>query len=420
MRQLFAVFLWAFAQVPVMSSAAVARHATPIPYRGELVSQQTVQLDNQVEATTYLYKQSEWILKSIPQSAMLSQQMDREARQLPESERLKTMDKFEDYTQIWIVSLHKYPQATAELKRFLQPLDKPNRFHRELAYLGHNQTEAWYAYMPIYEWTSLQKEAGLTDGDDRLAAAVRGLTLDDQGSRTRNSTSWILTEAGARALPYLEPLLSTTNDTTALNVIATIQAREATELLVRIAKGPNQQQARTVSHLLKHFPHPAAKELYFHWLEAQAGKEPVYELLLICAKLDEPRTAKYLPRILDHPKTLREFRLAFELSRTANHRPISPQLLQWEQEIKSYGYASSTNYNQTRVDAAAAKLMDSPDSEAAAVIGLSLVAATTKGDWRPANQAGIRILKGVPAGETTARRIAASVEDPALKEKLNW
>jgi hypothetical protein len=395
-----------------------AQQAPNIPYNCDLVLQQTVRLNNQVQAESYLFKKTEWLLKSVPQSFLLSSQMDKEARQLTEPERIKVMDKFEDHTQIWTVSLQKYPQANADLKSLLHPTEQSNRYHRELAYLGHDQTQAWYAYMPIYQWTELQRTLKLAGGDDPLEAAARGLAVNDLGTMTRNSVGSIFYEAGPKAVPYLEKLLHTTDAVAALNVLATIQTKEATQLMIKTATESNQEQAKSARNLLQFYPRPDANEIYFQWLDDQAGKEPLDQLLQVCSNLDAKRTTKFLPRILENPKSLREYRLTFELTRTASGQGIPKRLLELEQEIKTFGYASSTNYDQAKVDDAVAEVLRSSDPEAAAVIGLSLAAATTKGDWRPANHAGVSILKGIKNGEKTGRRIAESVGDPWLKEKL--
>ena len=55
-----------------------------------------------------------------------------------------------------------------------------------------------------------------------------------------------------------------------------------------------------------------------------------------------------------------------------------------------------------------------------AVIAVSLATAKTKGDWRPANDAGVDILRALPGGQgrRLARRVADSIPEAWYKEML--
>jgi len=238
---------------------------------------------------------------------------------------------------------------------------------------------------------------------------------------TRASAEELLTEAGAKAIPYIKQILASTNFALGLSALGPMQAKEASELLVETAASQDKTLAGAARSTLQAYPRPEAETLYFKWLNEDAGRKPVFELLAACEKIAPNKIAPYLPRILESPKSVYEFRHAFELSRSLTGKSLSPGLIKLEQQIREFGYASSDHYDQAKVDQAVSGILKSDDVEAATVIGISLAVATTKGDWRPANKAGMTILRGLPAGYglKTAKRVADSIPDESLKEKLS-
>ena len=73
------------------------------------------------------------------------------------------------------------------------------------------------------------------------------------------------------------------------------------------------------------------------------------------------------------------------------------------------------------MEVAAAILIRAEDVDAAACIGVSLALATTKGDWGPANQAGLAVLRGLPdgRGRQMARTLYDSCDDAWVRERLS-
>lgn len=423
-----------FSRIILLLALGSARPAPAIPDLSDLLDRVRESLPRQeilrgpapvtwpggVQGETVVFRQTTWELKDPPQSAAVSGRMQTEAMNLPQSERLKRMNRIEDHMQMWFVSLTRYPQAGAGLKARLQPLSLTNRFFRETAFLGQKDGWACYAYMPIYHWIYLQKKLELQGGDDPIPAAARGLTIHDQGGMTANSMEWILAKAGLRALPHLERVVQTTNYSRALRVLGLIPGKESTRLLEKYCSSPNPNIAKAARNSLIYYPHPEAGELYFHWLNEDAGNVPVYRLLMTCAEVNEARLGSFLPRILARPRSRQEFRHAFELSRTLEGQPIPKALLQAEKDIKTYGYKSGENYAPEKVDAAAAILAQSEDIEAAAQIAVTLACATTKGDWTPANLAGLAVLKQLPGnrGVETARLLYLHCDDDWVSGQL--
>ena len=327
---------------PVLASVTnLLRATTPEPLR-------EVKLPGDVTARTAIIRRTQWDLKHYPQSSKLGEQWRREAMALPEAERHALMNRFDDFSQLWVVPLDAYPGAGAALKATLPPCAQTNRYHREFAFLGKGAGFAWYGLMPIHDWTRVQKELQLTEGDDPLAAAVRGISVNDPGSMTRNSAEGMLAVAGSRAIPYLREILASTNFSRALYTLGWTKGDEATVLLLEAAISTNRDMAAAARHVLEWQPRPAAESLYLQWLEQDAGKKPVTQLLQACEQLDSNKLARYLPRIIESPQSVREFRHAFEMLRSSSGKPIPAGLLKLEEEIKSAGDASSTNFDQAK------------------------------------------------------------------------
>ncbi len=379
-----------------------------------------VLLPGGMKAETVVLRETRWELKNMPQGAELGSRWERDAMKLPEADRLKIMNRTDNHTQMWFVRLADHPEAGAGLKSVLPPNSQGNEYHCEVAFLGKASGCAWFGFMPIYEWILLQRELGFREGDDPLPAAARGLSIEDRGSMTANGAEGILVTAGARSLPWLKPVLAGTNYSRALRVLSLIPNQDATDVLLKYAYANDPEIAARARYYTIIQPRADAEKFYFEWLERDAGRVDVLNLLRACAKVNKPRLAPFLPRVLAAPHSIHELRLAFELSRSLAGKEIPADLLQAEETIKRHGYKSGPNFNQQKVDEAVAGLVGADDVDSAACIGLSLALATTKGDWRAANEAGCVILQSLPnqRGRQMAKTLDAACDDLNVKERL--
>ena len=380
-----------------------------------------VKLADGATARTAVLRETRWNLKASPQSMGLSMKLEREAMQLSETERLEVMDRTDDHLQIWLVDLKDHPTADAAWVKAFTPEQRSNQYHRELVFLGRGKGHAWFGWMPIYQWTHLQSRLQLEGGDSPLAGAARGLAIEDPGTMTANSADAFLCEAGARALPYLKPLLdSPATLPRTLRVLARIPDPDAGAILLKYADSTERETAAQARDLIITFPRKDAEGAYFKWLGEDAGHVPLRGLLRACAEVNKPKLAPFLPRILESPKTPGEYIQAFELSRSLAGNAIPADLRSAEETIRKHGYESGGNADPQKVDAAVAELLASADTDAVACIGISLAVATTKGNWGAANQAGLKVLDSLPGGRgrLLAKRLADSSEDSWVREQL--
>ena len=212
-----------------------------------------VTLASGAKVQTVVFRKTQWSLKNLPQSAEVSQKLEAEASQLPEEKRLELMNRTDDHIQLWLVNLKENPGADAAWKPGFKAGPLSHRYHRELAFVGKGQGYAWFGWMPIHDWTRLQSQLRLVDGDAPLAGAARGLAIEDEGSMTANSADALLSHAGAQALPHLKPLLaSPATFQRALRVLSRISGPDATTLLLGLRRLDRPRSGR---------PHPGVADL---------------------------------------------------------------------------------------------------------------------------------------------------------------
>jgi len=391
-------------------------------WRQQVSAPGEVIVSGRISAKHVLFCQTEWELKVSGQSVDVTVRWKQEQMQLPEGQRLKVMNRFDDYTEMWFVRLADHPNVGATLKPAIHPGARTNQYHREMAYLGNAQGYACYGFMPIYEWVGAQRTLSCQGGDDPLAAAVRGLGVEDRGSMTKNSCSGMLATAGHTAVPYLKPLVSTTNASIAVRTLSNNQSTESTELLLECARSANPETARVAKHYLSVQPRAEAVELYFQWLAEDAGRTNVLPLLRACAQfnLDLSRLAPYLSRVLKAPDNVHEFRQAFELSRAITSNEIPPSLTNAEMIIRRFNSRATNTPTRQDYDAAVAELTQAKDVEASACIGVSLATASGKGLPSEVKRAGVLILKNLPdqAGVKLARLLSSSCRDENVHRAL--
>ena len=228
-------------------------------------------LPDGTRAVTCVFRHTTWELKNPPQSMVAGSDLEAQALAKSVAERLKVMNRYQDHMQLWLVPLKTVPKANGDLKRFLKPEPLTHRYHREVAWLGQGHGYAWYGYMPIYHWTYLRKEMGLQGGEDTLAAAARGLAVEDHGGMTANSAESWLVQAGAKAIPYLTTAMTASYYRRALRVLGGIKELSAGQMLMEHFRSGKPEIAKAARHTLIHNFRSEAEPPYFEWLEAEAG-----------------------------------------------------------------------------------------------------------------------------------------------------
>jgi len=367
--------------------------------------------------------ESKALAQGFGQQQPTSPQRARE-RKLTEADLRERFNRIDSHIQVWAVSLQGHPAAGEALKNALQPNEHVHERHRETAFLGRGRGHAWYMHAPIYTWIYARERLKLAGGDDPLEAAVRGMSVEDKGSWTRNGCAAILGAAGATAIPYVARAAAAKNPHRKQMVCAFYHARKpaVTEWLIRQCDSDDPEVAAAARHTLVWTPRKEAAKLYLRWLAEGAGKTGVLREVHACREVEVAEARPLFQKILRAPASVWEYRAALEGLRELSGKKIPPALLAAEQTIREQGYGKGKGSPeaQAEVEKAVTQILAAGDPEAAAMIGLSLAAAVTKGGSRPANEAGIRVLRDLPddVGKDLVKRVLRSCKQEHQQRKL--
>ena len=376
-------------------------------------------LEAGIPAFTVVLVQTQWFDKHPHQVD------DPEHRQycmkLTEPERLKFMIRIDDHTQVWWMpeDVYRTIPNPEDLKRRFPPNEQTHDYHREMAFAGMGCGYAWFVYAPICDWIYLQERLQLIGGDDRLAAAVRGTTIEDRRSHTRKSCLAILGNAGPAVIPYVNHAIQTKLETRQV-IIANLNravAPAVTNYLIELAAGDDPEvMAGARTSLIRH-PCAEAVSLYECWLREDAGRSDVENLLTACRQVRLASLPDLLPRVLESPSHFGEYTLAFNILRELSGPKIPNQLEQDAELIERSNYQRGGRDDSDEISRAVHRIISSQDPEAAAVIALSLALRVDKGGKGEVNRAGILILRGLPAGtwQKLLRRVSHTTWDIELE-----
>jgi beta-lactamase regulating signal transducer with metallopeptidase domain/HEAT repeat protein len=367
-----------------------------------------VTLPGGVKAYTAVLRETSWEPNSMSQQQGLSA-AGSNPEALPEAERLKTMRRSDDHVQVWLVPISAGQAGPGDaLKAALKPTALPHRFHREPAYMGTGRGYAWYAYTPIYSWVDVQKRLPLEGGEDPMAALVRGIGIEDEGSCTRNSCEQRLGMAGAMAIPYIDKSLAADPRLGGSMARALGESKDpqVTPWLIRQAESVDAATARAAKTALVWRPRPEAAAAYVRWLEEDLARTSAADwnlggarLLGACRAVKAPGYEKLLPRLLAAPRSLGEYREALVASRDLAGRPVPQAMLDAETQILTCGNAMGGEFDPAKVDAAVKVLLaGDPDVAAAFALGLAL-REDMKSQVQAVRNGGLTILKALPDGK---------------------
>lgn len=359
-----------------------------------------VSLEADIPAFTVVLVQTQWFDKHPRQAD--NPEHRRYCMKLPEPERLKYMIRIDDHIQVWWIpeDVYKTIPNPGRLSSQIPLNEQTHRYHREMAFAGIGHGYAWFVHAPISEWIYLQEQLHLLGGDDSLAAAIRGTTVEDQRSQTRKGCLAVIGNAGPAVIPYVNHAIQTKLETRQV-IIANLNGAMApavTDYLIELAASVDPEVvAGACTSLIRH-PCAEAASLYERWLREDAGRSDVENLLTACRQVRLASLADLLQRVLESPSHYWEYMLAFKIQRELSDTGIPSQLERDAELIGRLNYPRDGRSDSDEISQAVHRIISSRDHEAAAVIALSLALQVTKGGTGEANRAGIKILRGLPEG----------------------
>jgi len=433
---------------PARPGQAIVDALMPVGLGKPQVEPAETVFSNGTRALTVVFTTERWALKGqfVHQSSEMSAKETQEAMRLPETERLNRMDHIVSHIQVWAVPLEPGVRAGADLKAALPPNPLPHEDYQEPAFLGNGHGYAWYMYAPIYRWMDVQRRLRLSDGDDPLAAAARGMTVIDKKMRTRDSCIYILASAGARALPYAEKAVAERQPWRGeiVGAFRICTDPQVSAWLVELAGSADADVAKAAKYALISTPRREAAALYLVWLEEALGRKDQYDsykrcqLVEACKAFPAPGLDAVLRRAAQSPCGLWDYLGAFYALREVAGPPIPKELEEAKREIDrqkenaarhTYERSPQGNwisrhvgepYDQKKVNAAVTAILASPDHDAAAALGLELAMYSAKVSTElllNMRRAGLAILRGLPDGK--GRRLVSHLQKEFFPEDNN-
>jgi hypothetical protein len=395
------------------------RMARRVGYQ-QVSSPSTTNLRDGTQLQTAQLTRTRWILRQAGQSVANSLRRRAEYLKLPPKERTRYMRRVDQVVQLWWMPRDELPAPGAKLLSRFDPPDSAHSRHREVAFLGESDANAWFIFAPIPTWVELQSAEKLTGGSDPVAAVIRGLAVRDPGGWTAFSCFDLLAGFGPQALDAVKKAVAKKRPQrgSAIRALGRHPDTRIGQALIRWVSSADPKVAGAARRALLEYPRRAAAALYERWLAAAAGKQPTLPLLRAIEKADVRQAVPHLQKVLARPHSVQEYLFAFRLSREFVGPEIPAVLSAATQTILKHGLRAgpARTPDPQAIDAAVEKVLSAGDAEAIAVTGLRLALFVSKGDYRAANRAGLEILERAPkdAGQKLVTRLGQNLQGTDL------
>jgi len=273
-------------------------------------------------------------------------------------------------------------------------------------HMGQGMGFHWFARGPLYWQDVVRTKLGLVGGEDRVAVLIKGLAAKD--SSTASTCRHLLAEIGEKAVPQLQAALKEHEGRQTFGNIVGALRRIPGKRTTAILKGlyAEEKTRGSAEYALIHQPfRKGAKEEYLGML--RRGRY-VYQAAEACIRFKWKEAIPILQDLFERPASRGEFMAAFEAVRRL--KGTYPEPLFSAREV-----LRKRDAEPAKVDAAKRTIIDSPDKEAAAVIGISLATFRTKGPAHEVTQRGRDILERLPRAHVLEllNRLATHMERPS-------
>lgn len=277
--------------------------------------------------------------------------------------------------------------------------------------MGTGYGYAWFGKLRLPDQNRVRKQLELAGGDDPIRIAIEGLKIKDKGSYTRNSAESMLIGYGVKAVPYLEELLRNPNEAEeykgrALQIMGGIQGDRSTGILREFyrSKPTTGTLAVAAAYGLCRAPYRASAKAEYLDMLRRTEQDPYRQNMFVthageaCCEFGWREAIPILNEVYRHPIGARNSRTAFELKRRLEGRPVPKELFDAEEVVKSAdSYMEERRPSEEALRKAIDAIANCPDQEAAMVVAVSMMLATTKGSFEITNASGKEILTLYPA-----------------------
>ncbi len=313
-------------------------------------------------------------------------------------------------------------KAPSALKDQIEWQKSNSPFHTRNIWMGEGHGYSWFSHGTIYAQERVREKLALKGGDDRIQLAIDALFVKDKGTMTVNSCEFIPAKFGDRALPYVRKAIEQSGNTDSGRVVrclAYFRTPKSTELLLELYDSGNDDLRRPAEYALIREPfHKEAKHAYFDMLKRQSR---VNHGSKACLEFGWKDALPILQEVIARPRNFRCFQTAIKARRTLEGNPISQEILDAEDALRSTMNPKPDAATKRKIESARQLLIHSKDMEAANLAALSLVYFRAfKANSEPVNETGIEILQLRPRQSTIGflKSLIDSVQYPGERAKI--
>jgi hypothetical protein len=274
--------------------------------------------------------------------------------------------------------------------------------------LGEGHGFRWFTYAGIPTQYFVRDKLKLTGGDDQLALMVRGLTVNDKGTGTRNGVMGLFVEFGDQGFEALDKLVRNSDRSwnehgcLALRAMGGFRDTRATTRLMEVYhESPIRELRQSAAYVLISQPfRTEAKEAYFSMLRRG---DRASEALQACEEFNWRDAAPLVARLVEKPRNLGVFRQAIQTYRRLAGKPIEADLLEAAATIRQQDPSQHDTAEQRETLASArAKIAGSADVEAAIYVALEMAFYGMKANnIQLVQDEGIACLQVLPRADVT-------------------
>ena len=280
---------------------------------------------------------------------------------MAQDEEVQRMDAVEiKVCHIDLVLFPETDKVASSLKDRIKWQDLAQEYHVKPVYMGNGHGFHWFGRTTIFWQDEVRRKMKLAGGDDRVALALVGMEIEEEGSMTRNSMHGIFADLGDGSIPALQKAIKAhENDEPYryVSMLGCIETDKSTSALRTLYRSKVPEVSRAAAYVLATYStRPGARREYLDMLRRGVQVAPVSA---ICAKHGWTEAIPSLGVVMVGPQTWWDFESAYRAHRALTGRPVSEEIT-----------GAVVGFIQTDKEAEDARsaLLKADDKEAVAVI----------------------------------------------------
>lgn len=264
------------------------------------------------------------------------------------------------WSHIDLVLIPDTDRVTSGLKNRIKWQDLAQEYFVKPVYMGKGHGFHWFGKTTIFWQDEVRRKMKLTGGDDRVALALEGMEIEEEGSMTRNSMPGIFRYLGDAAIPALQKVIKAHEKDEPyryVSMLGCIETDKSTAALRTLYRSKVPEVSRAAAYVLATYSvRPGARREYLDMLRRGIR---VAHVAAICAKYGWTEAIPSLEVVMVSPQTWWDFESAYMAHRRLTGRPVSEEIT---------GAVVGFIRTDKEAEDARSALLEADDREAVAVI----------------------------------------------------